>query len=107
MTTYNFAPNSRYYGLATTTLTTADGQTIVYLTQRYLPSPDLFALLTWHTVVAGERLDTIAAEYMNDPEASWRIADANAAMQPEDLTATPGRQLRITLPQGIPGTPNA
>jgi hypothetical protein len=60
-----------------------------------------------HVVTEDERLDNIAATYMDDPEAFWRIADANSAMQPEELTETVGRKLRITLPEGIPGTPNA
>ena len=54
-----------------------------------------------------ERLDNITAKYMDDPEAFWRIADANAAMRPEELTETIGRRLRITLPEGIPGNQNA
>ena len=44
---------------------------------------------------------------MGDPEAFWRIADANSALRPQDLTRTPGRRLRITLPEGIPGVPGA
>ena len=107
MPTYNFPPTSRYYGLDTTTLTRADGGVIVYLRRRFLPSPDLFALLQLHVVSEGERLDNIAAQYMDNPEAFWTIADANAAMRPDELTERPGRTLRITLPQGIPGTPNA
>ena len=105
MATYNFPPTSRYYGIETATLTTADGRQVSYLRRRFLPSPDLFSLLLLHTVSEGERLDTIANKYMEDPTAFWRIADANAAMRPEKLTETVGRKLRITLPQGIPGTP--
>jgi hypothetical protein len=56
-----------------------------------------------HTVVQGERLDHIAAARLGDPEVFWQICDANAAMQPEELTATPGRRLRITLPPPAPG----
>ena len=107
MATYNFPPTSRYYGIATATLTTPDGRQLAYLERRFLPQPDEFATLLLHTVDEGERLDNIAAKYMDDPTAFWRIADANAAMRPEKLTETPGRVLRITLPQGIPGTPNA
>jgi hypothetical protein len=107
MATYNFPPSSRYYGIATETLTNADGRQIVYLSRRFLPQPDQFSLLLRHVVSEGERLDNIAAKYMDDPTAFWRIADANAAMRPGKLTETPGRTLRITLPQGIPGTPNA
>jgi hypothetical protein len=107
MATYNFPPTSRYYGIPTATLTTADQQTIVYLERRFLPSPARFALLQEHVVVEGERLDNIAGKYLGDAEAFWRIADANRAMQPDALTDPPGRRLRITLPEGIPGTPNA
>ena len=58
-------------------------------------------------VTQGERLDNIAANYFGDPELFWRVADANRAMHPKELTETIGRRLRITLPEGIPGTPNA
>jgi hypothetical protein len=34
----------------------------------------------------------------------WRLADANNAMRPEELVQTVGRQLKITLPQGITGS---
>jgi hypothetical protein len=58
-------------------------------------------------VFQGDRLDNIAALYLGDPEQFWRICDANAAMRPNELTETIGRRLRITLPEGIPGTSNA
>jgi hypothetical protein len=107
MATFNFPPTSRYYGIDTATLKTPDGREIVYLRRRFLPSPDRFALLLLHVVSEGDRLDNISAKYMDDPTAFWRIADANTAMRPEDLTKTPGRILRITLPEGIPGPTNA
>jgi hypothetical protein len=95
---------SRYYGIATAMMTTADGRAVVYLRRRFLPSPDQFTLLQEHTVTEGERLDTIAAQHLGDPEQFWRICDANNAMRPDDLTQTIGSRLRITLPEGIPGT---
>lgn len=107
MTTYNFPPTSRYYGIETAALIMPDGRTVSYLRRRFLPAPERFALLQEHTVTQGERLDLISAKYQGDPEAFWRIADANAAMRPEALTETVGRRLRITLPEGIPGIPNA
>ena len=106
MATYNFPPTSRYYGIDTLTTKTG-GREVVYLKRRFLPSPDLFSVLQLHTVTDGERLDNITAHFMDDPTAFWRIADANAAMRPEKLTEQPGRILRITLPLGVPGTPNA
>jgi hypothetical protein len=102
-----FPPTSRYYGIATVTMQSADGQTVIYLRRRFVPSPNNFALLQYHTVTQGERLDNITAKYLIDPEQFWRICDANAAMRPDELTETVGRKLRITLPQGIPATPNA
>src|SRR5467141_2214203 len=100
MATYNFPPTSRYYGIETVTLKTSEGETLVYLRRRFLPSADRFALLLEHVVSEDERLDNIAAKYTDDPEAFWRIADANSAMRPEELTETIGRRLRITLPEG-------
>jgi len=105
MTTFNFPPTSRYSGIPIASLTRADGEQVPYLTLRFLPPSDRFALLHVHLVTAGERMDTIAASELGDPEAYWRICDANDAMRPDDL-ATVGRALRITLPEGIPGTPN-
>lgn len=107
MTTFNFPPTSRYFGIDTVTMTTSDGKTYVYLRRRFLPSPASFALLQLHVVTQGERLDNIAAQYIGDPEAFWRVADANGAMRAEELIETVGRTLRITLPAGVPGTPNA
>ncbi len=102
-----FSATSRYSGIATATLVTPQGKTIIYLTRRFVPSPDLFALLQLHTVTQGERLDNIANQFLGDPSMFWQICDANNAMQPEELTETPGRQLRITLPAGIPLPTNA
>jgi hypothetical protein len=106
-TTFNFPPNSRYYGIATTTYTLHDGTRIAYLERRFLPDPDQFSLLQLYTVKQGDRLDNVSNAMMGDPLAFWRIADANRAMDPDELTATPGSTLRITLPLGIPGTTNA
>ena len=97
-----FPITSRYYGVKTATIELADGRTVTYLLRRFIPSADRFALLQEHTVTDGDRLDNLAAKYLGDPEAFWRIADANEAMAPEELTDTVGRALRITLPEGIP-----
>src|SRR5256712_4594312 len=94
-----FTGTSRYYGIDTETLTTADGRTIIYLTRRFLPSTDRFQLLQEHTVTQADRLDNIAAKFPGDPELFWRIVDANGAMRPEELVQTVGRKLRITLPE--------
>jgi hypothetical protein len=107
ITTPLFPATSRYSGVPTTTLDRADGHTIRYLRRRFVPGPERFTLLQEHVVTQGERLDNITAQYVGDPEQFWRICDANRAMHPNELTATIGRRLRITLPEGIPGVPNA
>lgn len=106
-TTYNFPPTSRYYGIETSTRTDSAGRVQVYIRRRFLPDPSRFALLVEHQVTEGERPDHVAAKYMDNAEAWWRFADANGVMRPEELTDTPGRRIRITLPEGIPGTQNA
>ena len=101
-----FPPTSRYHGIETATIETADGRTIIYVRRRFCPPPERFSLLQEHMVTQGERLDNITAHYLGDPEQFWRLCDANGALKPEELEEI-GRQLRITLPEGIPGMPNA
>lgn len=98
-----FPANSRYVNVDTTKLVLPDGTEIAYLTRRFVPSPDRFALLKLYQVSEGDRLDNLAALFFGDPEQFWRICDANGAMRPEALTEDVGRSLRITLPDGIPG----
>ena len=97
---------SRYHGIATATLV-GDGEVIVYIRRRFCPQPETFAVIGDHSVSQGERLDHIAARYVGDPVLFWRICDANRALRPEELTETIGRRLVITLPEGVPGPPNA
>ena len=99
-----FPITSRYHNLETATFEDDDGRLIVYLRRRFLPDPDQFALLQEHRVSAVQRPDHIAAQYLNDPEQFWRLADANGVMQPEELTEEIGSSVRITLPEGIPGS---
>lgn len=98
-----FPPTSRYHETPVAKLARADGREVAYLTRRFVPPPERFALIQEHAVSAGERLDHIAARYLGDPEQFWRICDANGALRPDDLLEPPGRRLRITLPEDIPG----
>lgn len=102
-----FPSTSRYALTPTGTFVRADGTPVTYLKRRFVPAPENFALLQWHTVLQGERLDNIAAQYLGDPEQFWRLCDANRVLRPDELTETIGRRLRITLPEGIPGVPSA
>jgi hypothetical protein len=98
-----FPPNSRYSAIQTATLETPDGQTVIYLRRRFVPSPDRFALLQEYTVTQGDRADVLAAKLIGTSELFWQLCDSNGVLRPEELTETPGRRLRVTLPEGIPG----
>jgi hypothetical protein len=100
-------PTSRYHFVGTALHTTPTGEEIIYLRRRFIPPPDRFSLLQEHLVREGERHDTLAAKLLGDPEQFWRLCDANGAMRPEELTETPGRRIRVTLPEGIPGVADA
>jgi hypothetical protein len=97
-----FAPTSRYYGLGTATIL-QQGRPVAYLLRRFVPPPERLQLLQQHTVIQGDRLDNIAAQYLGDPTLFWRVCDANRAMRPWELVETVGRKLRITMPAGITG----
>jgi nucleoid-associated protein YgaU len=100
-----FPTDSRYYGYSTLTYVTPAGQSISYLARRIVPQPGApnYATVAQHTVAQGDRLDLIAAKYLGDPLMFWLICDANGAIRPESLIATPGAVLAITMPQGVPG----
>jgi len=107
MPNYNFPPTSRYYAIDTAVLTLPDGREVRHLRRRLIPPPERFATLSSVTIKEGDRPDTLAAANLGDPLAFWRIADANAVGRPEELTETPGRTVRITLPEGFPAMPDA
>lgn len=102
-----FSPTSRYYSVEVAVTNVADKKTVTYVRRRFIPPADQFFLLRQHTVTKGERLDNIAYQHLGDPLQFWQLCDANNAMDPAELTETPGQAIRITLPPGIPGNPHA
>jgi len=92
--------NSRYQGLPTNTWTAPDGTQIVYLSRRIVPQPSSFASMGTHVMTYGERLDQVAANLMGDPLLFWRLADANGALDPDELEQG-GRTVIIPLPAGV------
>lgn len=94
-----FEPTSRYYALETATLTAPDGRMVAFKRRRFLPNGDDMRLFVEVTLIQGDRLDLITARTLGDPEQFWRVCDANNAMDPFDLTAEPGRTLRVPVPQ--------
>jgi hypothetical protein len=100
-----FGPGSRYAGLPLAEAE-VDGRSVRYVSRRFIPEPERFAVVREHVVAEGERPDTVAAVELGDPEQYWRLCDANNVRDPEELVET-GRIVRVTLPEGLPGAPDA
>jgi hypothetical protein len=101
--TNRFPPNSRYFGVGTSRLTTPNGRQVTYLLRRFVPDPSRSHLLLEHLVQdQSERLDNLAAQVLGDPLQFWRICDANGGPRPADLVQV-GATIRITLPEGVMG----
>jgi hypothetical protein len=106
MSVNRFPPNSRYHDLVIVERLDERGEKVPFLSRRFIPPASAFDTIDEYSVQQGERLDQIAAQEIGDPLLAWRIADANDAIRPEELTETPGRKLRITLAAGFPGARN-
>ncbi|MBZ4415592.1 LysM domain-containing protein [Myxococcus sp. RHSTA-1-4] len=94
-----FDPTSRYASLevATHHVTDARGERreVRYVRRRFLPPLDEQVPLVEHLLTEGERLDHLAARYLNDPAQSWRLCDANGVLHPDELEERVGRMVRV------------
>jgi len=81
-----FSPNSRYAKAGTYTVKKADGTTV---TATRLPLPPTPAPAGSHERLDSHRLDLIAAHYLGDATAFWRLCDASDALSPEALAEHP------------------
>ena len=79
-----FSSNSRYAKTGTFTVTLPDGRTV---TATRLPVPSRPQILGYHRRLDGQRLDLIAARYLSDATAFWRLCDANNSMSPDALAS--------------------
>lgn len=99
-----FDSTSRYVNLEIAKLTVArdddDPRTIRYVRRRFLPPPPGQPSRLEHTVMQGERIDTITARYLGDPTQYWRICDVNLVTRPAELTEVPGARVVIPIPGG-------
>jgi hypothetical protein len=97
-----FDSTSRYASIAEATLdlTQPDGSSRItrYKLRRFIPPAATMAPLAEHTVIDGERLDAIAARYVGDPTAFWRLCDANEVLRPEELERV-GTTINIAMPR--------
>jgi len=94
-----FDASSRYAAIETATLRDAEGRVIAYKRRRFVPPGASLALLVEVEIKQGDRLDLITARTLGDPEAFWRVCDANDVLDPGELTGRIGRLIRVPFPQ--------
>lgn len=96
-----FVPQSRYAGVPLALLQRRPEEpAVVYVCRRFIPAPSAARIAELHMVSAQDRPDLLGARYLGDVLLYWRIADANAVVDPNELTDTLGRRLAIPLPPG-------
>lgn len=93
-----FDEKSRYRSLPIKTFVEPDGRERRYVARRFLPDPAALRPLGAVRMSDSERLDLIANRMLGEPTAFWRIADANAAMHPDELLTPAGRRLTVPSP---------
>jgi hypothetical protein len=101
--TTSFLQTSRYAEVGVDAYDPGDGSPVAFLRRRFCARADRLALLDDVRVAEGDRRDVLGARHLGDAELWWRLADANGAVDPRELTEPVGRRLRITLPEGVPG----
>jgi hypothetical protein len=77
-----FTARSRYSETPVYTLKVAGGREVTVV---QFPVPVRPLLIGYHRREEGQRLDLLAAYYLKDPTAFWRICDANEAFSPHAL----------------------
>jgi hypothetical protein len=88
-----FARNSRYAQQQIYPIAMADGRVV---TAVRLPLPQSRPLAGYHPRVQDDRLDLLAARYLNDATFFWSLCDANNIVAPDALAARP----LIGIPKG-------
>jgi hypothetical protein len=79
-----FTPASRYANAPTYHARTSSGALVTALV---IPGPRAPAPVGYHPRAVGDRLDLLAAKYLNDPTGFWRLCDANNAILAGTLEA--------------------
>jgi hypothetical protein len=79
-----FFPGSRYETASVITVTRDDGTVVRAVRPPLREAP---AIATLHRRIDGQRLDHIAAHYLQDATAFWRLCDTANAMSPDALGA--------------------
>jgi hypothetical protein len=95
-----FDEHSRYRGVGLALLPQAAGEPpIAYVKRRFIAQRRDIAIAAEVIVHAGARPDLLAAQTLGEPLLYWRLADANAVAEVNDLTATLGA--RVLIPQPV------
>jgi hypothetical protein len=92
-----FFPGSRYLGMATYPVRRPDGTTAQAVK---LPLPRPALVIGYHRRLVDQRLDLIAAHYLADATAFWRLCDAAGTVVPDALNAAD----LVGIPLGAPVT---
>jgi len=87
-----FDEKSRYAGVETYTVTDRRGREVTVVAVPDRPRTDLAG---YHALRQGQRIDHLAAYYLQDPAGFWRICEAGDVMLPETL----GEQSEIAIPR--------
>jgi hypothetical protein len=90
-----FFPGSRYAGAGTYAVTTARGAMVTAIR---LPIRARPALRGFHPRLDTQRPDLLAAHYLGDATAFWRLCDAGGAIAPDALAT----RERIPIPEEGP-----
>jgi hypothetical protein len=88
-----FTPDSRYVNQPVCTVTLPDGSQAAMVVP---PLPNPVPIVGYYQRTGDDRLDLIAAQYLNAPTGFWRLCDANNSMVAGALAARP----LIGIPEG-------
>ncbi|WP_104181693.1 hypothetical protein [Arthrobacter sp. B0490] len=94
-----FPPHSRYANVEIRSIVEEDGTRTQYLARRFI-TDEIPRIIAERRVTDGDRADLLADQYYGDPLLAWRIADANDAEDPDQLTSIPGAVIVIPAAEG-------
>lgn len=88
-----FTPDSRYAAQPVYTVTLPSGRQV----SAVVPAPpDPVPIIGYHQQTNPQRLDLVAAQYLNAPTGFWRLCDANNSM----IAAALDARALIGIPAG-------
>lgn len=92
-----FDPESRYHDLPERRYSDEEGRETVFKARRLLKRPSEPPKFR-EEVSPADRPDLLAHRTLHDPLRFWRLCDANAVMDPFELTRPGRRRVRVPSP---------